>query len=275
MKFAEKDGRVMISVRKTNTGRDQLFSCRKLVLGAGTLGTARIVMRSFDYKAEKLPILCNDYCYLPCFQLDWGKRVDEHKNSYSQLVLFHDKNKINFDVAMIIIYTYRSLMLFRAANDLPFGLANNVRLLSKLYPFLTIACLHHPEKRSENKYIRLVPDVNSKTGDRLFAEYHQTTEEKLENESRENEVKKALRKLKCYPIKKIKMNHGASIHYAGTLPFSDKNELFRLSPNGKLGGTKNVYVADGSGFRYLPAKAPTLTFMANAHIVALNALKNE
>jgi hypothetical protein len=40
-----------------------------------------------------------------------------------------------------------------------------------------------------------------------------------------------------------------------------------------LGGTKNVFVADGSGFKYLPAKGLTLTLMANAHLVALNSLK--
>ncbi len=41
-----------------------------------------------------------------------------------------------------------------------------------------------------------------------------------------------------------------------------------LAPDGRLHGTANVWVADGSGFRFLPAKGVTLTLMANAHRVA-------
>jgi hypothetical protein len=38
---------------------------------------------------------------------------------------------------------------------------------------------------------------------------------------------------------------------------------------------KNIYIADGSGFRYLPAKGITLSLMANAHLTALYAIKDE
>jgi choline dehydrogenase-like flavoprotein len=47
-----------------------------------------------------------------------------------------------------------------------------------------------------------------------------------------------------------------------------------LRPDGKLHGAKRVYVADGSGFNYLPAKGLTFTIMANAHLAAANAMKD-
>ena len=75
-------------------------------------------------------------------------------------------------------------------------------------------------------------------------------------------------------LSKIRTNAGASIHYSGTLPFSENEQLFHLSPEGKLYGTNNVFVADGSGFKFLPGKGLTLSLMANAHIVAQNVLKN-
>ena len=78
--------------------------------------------------------------------------------------------------------------------------------------------------------------------------------------------------MNCFVMKKINPGQGSGIHYAGTLPFSDSNERFHLLRNGKLGNTQNIFVADGSGFNYLPAKGLTFSLMANAHRVALNAL---
>ena len=66
---------------------------------------------------------------------------------------------------------------------------------------------------------------------------------------------------------------GASIHYAGTLPFGTGEGPFRLRPDGRLFESDHVWVADGSGFRYLPAKGLTLSLMANAHLVAQAALR--
>jgi hypothetical protein len=78
--------------------------------------------------------------------------------------------------------------------------------------------------------------------------------------------------LGCQPLRTIYTPQGGSIHYAGTLPFDDTGKPFTLNPSGRLSGTRRVYVGDGSGFRYLPAKGLTMTLMANAHIVAQNAL---
>ena len=276
VKFSETANRVEVTVKRVDTGQEEIFLCKKLILAASTLGTARVAIRSFDYKIDKLPILCNNYCYFPCLHLGMlGKKTDERKISYSQLTLFYDKNKSGLDVATVMLYTYHSLLSFRLAKELPFGFADNAKILSQIYPSLIIAGLHHPEESSPNKYIKLVKDSSSPTGDKLLVEYKQSDEEIADDLEREKEIKKALRKLGCLPIKRVHPGYGASIHYGGTMSFSNSNDLMTISPNGQLGGTKNVFVADGSGFRYLPAKGPTFTLMANAHLVALNALRNQ
>ena len=84
-----------------------------------------------------------------------------------------------------------------------------------------------------------------------------------------------MRSLGCYALSKIDPGHGSSIHYAGTLPFSEKEGMFTLAKDGRLHGSKSVYVADGSGFRFLPAKGLTLSLMANAHAVAKGLLNTE
>ncbi|MBL7882753.1 MAG: hypothetical protein JNL69_01690 [Bacteroidia bacterium] len=276
LKFKETESGVQVFVKRTDTAEEQIFTCKKLILSPGVLGTARIVIRSFDYKKEQLPIICNPYCYIPCIQ--WrmlGKQIEQQKGSFSQLMLFSDEQKNNFDVSMASLYSYRSLLLFKLIKETPLNYADARIIMQYLQSSFTIAGIHHPERPSSTKFIRLKKDDLQFTGDVLTGEYILSAAEEDLNLKREQKIKWALKKLGCQPLKTIYTPHGGSIHYAGTLPFGNNNEKFTISNNGKLGGTKNVFVADGSGFNYLPAKGLTLTLMANAYNVAKKALKNE
>ena len=76
----------------------------------------------------------------------------------------------------------------------------------------------------------------------------------------------------AYALRTVDPGPGGSIHYAGTLPFTDREQPLAFEDRtGRLHGTERVYVADGSGFRYLPAKGLTFSVMANAHLVARHA----
>jgi choline dehydrogenase-like flavoprotein len=66
----------------------------------------------------------------------------------------------------------------------------------------------------------------------------------------------------------VRGKNGFSSHYAGTIPHSSEEREFTLAPDGRLHGTRSVYVADGSGFRFLPALGLSWTLMANAHRIA-------
>ncbi|MBV8116440.1 MAG: hypothetical protein JOZ01_00600, partial [Candidatus Eremiobacteraeota bacterium] len=108
----------------------------------------------------------------------------------------------------------------------------------------------------------------SPTGDRLAVEFALTGEECTRHDAREREFMRVLRALGAWPIKRVHPPLGSSIHYAGTLPVSNEERPFTLAADGRLHGTQRVYVADGSGFTFLPAKGVTLSLMANAHRVA-------
>jgi len=137
-----------------------------------------------------------------------------------------------------------------------------------------IAGIHHPDAASADKSIELREDLSTITHDKLHAHYALSEEEVKGTRQREHKYISALRTLKCFAIKRVYPGFGSSIHYGGTLPYSRQDKPFTLAPNGRLHGTKYVYVADGSGFGYLPAKGPTFSLMANAHIVAQNALSS-
>jgi len=57
---------------------------------------------------------------------------------------------------------------------------------------------------------------------------------------------------------------GADLHYAGTLPIRANPQPHECYDNGEIAGLPEVYAIDGASLPMLPAKAHTLTIMANA-----------
>ena len=271
--FKEHQDHVEVLVHKTDSNKNELFKCRKLVLASGVFGTARIVLRSFERRNVRLPLICNHYCYVPCIHLRMlGKPTERLKTSMAQLVLFHDEDGTHADVAVASLFSYRSLLLFRLVKEAPLNFSDGRKIMQYLQSSFIIAGIHHPESPGSSKFIELVEDDNSITRDKLHIQYSMSSGEISKTNNRERLFMGALRRLRCFPIKRVYPGFGSSIHYGGTLPYNREDVPYSLGSDGRLHGTRNVYVADGSGFRYLPAKGVTFSLMANAHLVAQNAL---
>ena len=61
---------------------------------------------------------------------------------------------------------------------------------------------------------------------------------------------------------------GSSVHYAGTLPMTDRPEPHTCDRAGRVRGFRNLVIADGATFPSLPATNLTFTLMANASRIA-------
>ncbi|MCG3166508.1 MAG: hypothetical protein POELPBGB_02287 [Bacteroidia bacterium] len=268
-----ENGEVEIITWNKQKNEEEIFRTQKLVLAPGVLATARIILRSFPEENQTLPLLCNPYAYFPCINVSQlGKTFERNTSGFAQLSLFHDSGMQGDDIAMASLYSYKSLMLFRIIKEAPVNFRDGISLMNFLMPAFVIMGLFHPEKSGGKKSLSLLKDTSKITGDSLQAEYLLSETEKQKISGRNRLFKKAMSKLGAYPVKMIDPGMGSSIHYAGVLPFEKQEKPFTLSPDGKLRGTKNIFVADGSGFRFLPAKGLTLSLMANAHNVAQNAL---
>jgi hypothetical protein len=271
----EQEAYVTVSGIIIDTNEPITFKAKKLLLACNVLGTARIVLRSFKKFGHALPLLCNPYSYLTCLITQrLGKQAAAKQTSTSQLSLFHDRDNTNADIAMASLYSYSSLMLYRVLKEVPLNFKDGLSFMQYIIPATLIAGIHHPDAQSQSKYIQLKPHKDSRTGDILFTHYALGSPEKKAIEQREKLFGNMLFRLGCLPLKKITPAMGSSIHYAGTLPFSKREEMFTVQPNGRLAHTKNIFVADGAGFTFLPAKGITLTLMANAHNTALNVLQH-
>ncbi|MFN8277522.1 MAG: hypothetical protein U0T84_08570 [Chitinophagales bacterium] len=272
LRYEENATGVSVICLQLDTRKEVSFQAAKLVLCPGVLGTARIVLRSHGDYATKLPVLCNPYSYLPCLQPALlGRDNDPYKIGFAQLSLFYDPQQTNFDVGMASIYSYRSMMAFHILKETPMGVKDAYAFLKYMMPAFTVIGLHHSEAQHPDKWLRL-KTLDSPTGDALEVQYPLTFEQKQKIRTTEKRYAWALRQLQCFVLKNIEPMMGASIHYAGTLPQNAIHPQYRVNESGLLGNARNIYVADGSSFTYLPAKGLTLSLMANAVRVAENVL---
>lgn len=271
--FKETNHGIKVRVLQTENLTETVFYAEKLVLAAGALGTARIALRSL--KIDSLPILCNPYSYMPAISLSrLGKPLSEKKTSMAQAMLLSiPENPL--EIVSVAIYTYRSLLLTRLVQQSPLNIRDNLKLFNYLQSAFVIAGVHYPDAGEGKRKLSLVPDKSSPTGDALKVDFQiDATLNKLIKNG-EKVVKQALGKMGIRVIKKLNPGYGSSIHYGGSLPVSSVEVLGSSDKNGRIHGTKNCYVADGSGFAFLPAKGITLSIMANAHRVASNLFENE
>ncbi|MBX7180882.1 MAG: hypothetical protein K1X82_02125 [Bacteroidia bacterium] len=275
IRFEEDEGGVTVWAQSLETNEVQAFKAKKLIIAAGVLSTARLVLRSQEAYQHKLPVLCNAYTYMPT--INWsnlGLGYDTKRSGLCQAILFRDTGANQQEVAQAALFGYRQLLLFKLAKEAPLGFAFSKEIMRLLESAFIIAGIHHPEQAGGEKWIELVRAESYQTGDVLRGEYRHSQAEENRFFETEKAYKKALFKLGCLPLKAIRTPQGGSIHYAGTLPFSDSDQPFHIQRNGRLNGFQKVFVGDGSGFRYLPAKGLTLSLMANAFLVANAAMEH-
>jgi hypothetical protein len=274
VRYKEEANCVHVECIDIDTKEAKCFYAKKIIFACGTLSTARIVLRS-TAKDHKLPVLCNAYTYMPMFYLPFlGKAYGGSMSGLAQLAMFYDEKQNHESVAMASIYNYRSLLNFRILKQLPINYSDGIKLLKDLMPALFVAGIFHPADYQNQNYIQL-RNSDSITGDCLYTHYTYEKEEAEMIKKTEKAFSKAFFDLHCIITKRMRTATGGSIHYAGTLPFTPVEKPFHLLENGRLSGSKSVFVADGSGLKFLPGKGLTLTLMANAHRVAKLLIENE
>lgn len=274
LRFLEREDHIEVTCLRTDSQKTVTLRCRTLILGTSALGSARIVLRSLGDENTRLPILCNPYSYMPCVQPRFfGRGAESKKLGLTQLSLFFDPSRHNDHASVASLYSYQSLMLFRIIRHVPLDFKDARILMRYLMSGIVIMGIHHPDSQSSEKYLQLRKASGTPTGDSLHVAYSLSDQEKQLNKKRERAFIKAMRSMGTYSLKRLDPGNGSSIHYAGTLPFSAKERPFTLHPSGRLHGTKHVYVADSSGFKYLPAPGLTFSLMANSVIVAENSAR--
>ena len=273
--FTEENEMVKITAMNIRDHSHMTYQCKKLAICCGATGTARIAMRSFSFYGQPLPLLSNPYAYVTALQLKrLGKTVAPYRTSTAQLAVIQKSENPGED-GMASLYSYDALPMSNVLRQVPVGFRDGRVLMQYLLPAIVIAGIHHPDRYANSKYIQLIKKDNSPTGDALEVHFELSPAEEKEVKLRTRRYRNLLRSVGCLPVKTVRPPNGSSIHYAGTLPFDTTDKQLTTHPDGRLAGTRQVFIADGSPFHFLPAKGLTFTIMANAHRTALQLLKNE
>ncbi|MBI5155421.1 GMC family oxidoreductase [Candidatus Poribacteria bacterium] len=252
---------VCVHCKDLRTGRGVELVAHRLILAAGTLGTARIVLESLNHHGESVPFVCNPYNYFPCLSLDrFGKPTRDRRHSLTQLTMIYDSDGTGRHVVQPQLYSYRSLLNFKLVKESPLPARETIRLMRLLQEYFVIVGVFHADSPGPGKSLRLRHDgvLQVRYAVSPAAEGRQT--------ELERRVAGFLRRLGCWPIKTIRPGHGSSIHYAGTFPMTaEEGAPLTARPDGALRAAPLVVLADGSTFPDLPAKGLTFTLMANAN----------
>lgn len=261
-------GGVEVLGRNHATGERERHRARALVLAAGTLGTARIVLRSLGRYHQRVPIVCNPHTYAPMVNLRMLGRVGrDRRHSLAQLCFVY-AGKETEAATVGHVYGYRSLLGFKLIQQSPLPARESLRAIRLLLPAFTIVLIQHADVASPRKYCSLRPGAGD-APDPLEIEYEPSRAEAERIDGAERAILRCFRKLGCVSTRRIRPGHAASIHYAGTFPMTREDRELTTDLDGRLRGTSAVYLADGSSFGRLPAKALTFTMMANANRIGV------
>lgn len=264
------DGLVQTTFDRADDARSETMQARLLILAAGTLSTTRIVLRSLGRYRHPVPLLCNPYTYVPVVNLhSLGRPARDERSSLAQLTAIYAPPG-GGDLVQTQFYSYRSLLTFKLLKDVPLGTSNSLRVMRLLMSALGILGINHADRPSTDKYCLLLPGDEARL-DRLQIEYQRSAEELALEAKHERAVTRCFRKLGCWALKRVSPGNGSSIHYAGTLPINGADRDLACDTDCRLRATRRVYLADGSVFRFLPAKGLTLSIMANADRVGVLA----
>lgn len=248
-----------IEVRGRTRVSNAPFSARArfVVLAAGTLATTRLALDALDYR-EPVRLLSNP---IAAFLLWLPSRLGaptERAVGLAQLSFVLD----GIDASGPIfgnLFSPAGLPVSEFARHVPLLSRNGVDVLKRLLPSTVVANCFLPGDLSDhtahvdgNGVLHLkggaaaaLPSVLNAAKRRLRSEF-------------------AALGAYMLPGGFVPGAPGGDVHYAGTIPMRGNPSAHEARATGEIAGLAGVYVADGAALSSLPAKAHTLTIMANA-----------
>jgi choline dehydrogenase-like flavoprotein len=257
--WSKENNYLAVKAKKLDDGSKLVFKCKKLVLAAGAISSAKIALKSKNDYETKLPLLDNSLLQVPLITPSFiGDKLEKDSFGLTNLNIIFDWPEYNLRLqGSIIELTSPSRALFY--EMLPLSAKSNLALIKYLLPSVSVLFLYFPGSAINSGYIMLRPD-NS-----------------LEVESSPCQVnRKIIRRITQTFLRMGVVTHpllvklpAHSIHYAGSMPMvNNPDKPYCCNRYGELYQEPGVYVVDGSLLSYIPSKNHSFTLMANAMRIA-------
>jgi len=247
-----------------------------VVLAAGTLCSTQIYVRSVQQATGQIPtlrgLMDNRQILVPFVTLRRiGVPYEPASYQYHQLAMGIE-GATAADYVHAQITTLKTALAHPIVQNVPADLRSAVFLFRNLRGGLGLVNLNFADHRRDTNFVTLRAGGE---GDppTLVIGYEPDPGEPARIKRAMRTMRRALWRLGA--VVPPGMSHirpmGASVHYAGTLPMSTTRGTHTLSRVCSSNYFENLFVIDGSGFPFLPAKNLTFTLMANAVRVAHEA----
>jgi choline dehydrogenase-like flavoprotein len=263
-RFRVESEKVEVVCRNVHTGIPSRFYARALILAAGAVNSAKIVLASFEDYQTILPLYDNPAVYVPSFLLGRiGKALDVSGYGFATLAILYQWPEYPPFVQGLV---FETMNVPRAEffRHMPFCVSTGLTFTKYVLPAMVVVILYFPSTALPPARVRLRSDgVLELRG----------PEEKIPQRI----IRRALRvnrRLGLYGFSFLaeRSIYGGSIHYAGCLPMRENPRgRYECDRFGRLLAADRVWVADGAVLPSLSAKNHTLTLMANAMRVAEHA----
>ena len=270
-KFREVGDQVEVECWDRARSKTETFRVDRLLIGAGVLPTASILLNSMGTADSELVLKDSQYLLLPLISFKASRGAETEKvPTLAQVFMELLPQTPEQKTLHLQFYTYSDLFL--AALKRMFGpLFWIVRpfLLLLLRRLVIIQGYLHSDSSSKIR-IRLKDG-----GLEMLAEKNPKTS--VESKRLTRTLLKNCLKLGGVPLSFAKTMSlaGRGYHVGGSLPMSKHPEGFESDCFGRPTGHSRVHVIDASVFPTIPATTITLSVMANAHRIATAILKGE
>lgn len=248
------------------------FRADRVILAAGALATTQVYLQTLAAAGRSdvvLPgLMDNRHVMIPFVSLRrLGAEVTLASYQYHMLAMALDTGDWRTDVHGQVS-TLKSASVHPIVHSLPFDLRTSLRVFRRLRAALGVANIWLADTRRDGNVARLrrMDDGTSQ----LLLEYGDEDHDVVATRVAIDRARRALGALGCVvPKGMVKvLPRGSSVHYAGTIPMCEADAEHTTRHDGSVRGVSELFVVDGAGFPWLPAKNVTFTLMANATRIA-------
>ena len=249
-----------------------------LALATGTLGTARLFLTSWLDATGERPelggLMDNRQVLVPFVHLARvGARFETSSYQYHQLSMgLAAEPREEYVHGQITTLT--SAQAHPIMETMPFDLRTAGYVFRNARAALGLLNLNFHDRRRDSCRVSIdPPGEDPDAAPVLRTVYEPPDDEEARIRSVLRRARRGLKALGCVvpPRATHTRPMGASVHYAGTLPMTEDDRPFTVTPQCRSRDVSNLFIVDGSTFPFLPAKNITFTLMANAVRVAEEA----
>lgn len=269
-------GRVTVHTTEPSTGRQHAFTADRVFLGAGAIGTTRIVAGSLGLENRSVTMAEATQFMMPFLSARGVPELTQDGeftlNQFNLLVTFDSDAK---DAGFVHCYPYNDIMWASLPTVVTNGPLSAVTRTGLRH--VTVGLGYLPSWASPSVELRIgrVTSAGALPEIEVGSVPNDATKPMLKSVIRQ--LRRVGRALDLHPIPgQTKLSAAAkSYHYGGSFPMRENATTdFSSDLLGRVGPWRNVHLVDASVFPTVAATTFTLTIMANSHRIVTAAMGN-